>query len=48
MLRPPTEALARRKERRSNRMYFLFTMAENPLSLNCVVGKGPRMHESET
>jgi hypothetical protein len=26
MLRPLTEALARRKERRSNRMYFLFTM----------------------
>src|ERR1700730_5017917 len=33
MLRPLTEALARRKERRSNRMYFLFTMAENPLSV---------------
>ena len=31
MLRPLTEALARRKERRSNRMYFLFTMAENPV-----------------
>ena len=31
MLRPLTEALARRNERRSNRMYFLFTMAENPL-----------------
>jgi hypothetical protein len=30
MLRPLTEALARRKERRSNRMYFLFTMADNP------------------
>ena len=26
MLRPLTEALVRRKERRSNRMYFLFTM----------------------
>jgi hypothetical protein len=33
MLRPLTEALARRKERRSNRMYFLFTMADNPLSV---------------
>ena len=33
MLRPLTEALARRNERRSNRMYFLFTMAENPRSV---------------
>jgi hypothetical protein len=32
MLRPLTEALARRKQRRSNRMYFLFTMADNPRS----------------
>jgi hypothetical protein len=48
MLRPLTEALARRKERRSNRMYFLFTMTENPLSANCARGKGPRTPESET
>jgi hypothetical protein len=33
MLRPLTEPLARRNERRSNRMYFLFTMAENPRSV---------------
>ena len=45
MLRPLTEALARRKERRSNRIYFLFTMAENPLS----VRKGKtHARESET
>ena len=48
MLRPLTEALARRNERRSNRMYFLFTMAENPLSANCVHEQGPGTHESET
>jgi hypothetical protein len=39
MLRPLTEVLARRKERRSNRMYFLFTMADNPRSLR--KGKDP-------
>ena len=39
MLRPLTEALARRNERRSNRMYFLFTMAENPRSV--LKGKTP-------
>jgi hypothetical protein len=45
MLRPLTEALARRKERRSNRMYFLFTMAENQLP----VRKGkPYARENET
>jgi hypothetical protein len=48
MLRPLTEALARRKERRSNRMYFLFTMADNPLSANCADGKDPGAQESET
>src|ERR1700724_502173 len=42
MLRPLTEALARRKERRSNRMYFLFTMADNPLSANCAQWKALR------
>ena len=45
MLRPLTEALARRNERRSNRMYFLFTMAENPRSVR--KGKTPA-RESET
>ena len=45
MLRPLTEALARRKERASNRMYFLFTMADNPL----FVRKGmTHARESET
>jgi hypothetical protein len=39
MLRPLTKPLARRKERRSNRMYFLFTMADNPLS--ALKGKDP-------
>jgi hypothetical protein len=39
----PTEALARRNKSRSNRMYFLFTMAENPLS----VLKGKTYAESE-
>ncbi len=39
MLRPLTEALARRKERRSNRMYFLFTMVDNPRSV--LKGKDP-------
>jgi hypothetical protein len=41
MLRPLTEALARRKECRSNRMYFLFTMAENPLPANCAWERPP-------
>ena len=48
MLRPLTDALARRKECRSNRMYFLFTMAENPLSAHCARRKGPCTQESET
>ncbi len=34
MLRPLSDALAWRTERRSNRMYFLFTMAENPPPAN--------------
>src|ERR1700732_1794722 len=45
MLRPLTEALARRNERRSNRMYFLFTMAENPRS---VLNRKDPCAESET
>ena len=44
MLRPLTDSLARRNERRYNRMYFLFTMAENPRS----VLKGNTYAESET
>jgi hypothetical protein len=47
MLRPLTDALARRKECRSNRMYFLFTMAENPLSANCARGKSPARRKAK-
>ncbi len=44
MLRPLTEALAQLKQRRSNRMYFLFTMVENPHSAH---GKKTRAGGSE-
>jgi hypothetical protein len=40
MRRPLTEALARRKECRRNRMYFLFTMVDNPRSVR--IRKTPR------